>query len=62
MVLSKHLVFIRRLEYSLEKNEKSYSLQSQNLSCPGVEMEKIPGVVVVHKKWASNCHKAPYKS
>ena len=24
-----------------------------------VEMEKIPGVVVVHKKWASNCHKAP---
>ena len=27
-----------------------------------VEMEKIPGVVVVHKKWASNCHKAPYKS
>ena len=27
-----------------------------------VEMEKIPGVVVVHKKWASNCQKAPYKS
>ena len=38
------------------------TLKLQKLKHSNVEMEKIPGVVVVHKKWASNCHKAPYKS